>query len=163
MPKELKIILLCFFLFAIFTGWVVVKTNQTATISNDLAGVQAAANEDQFGNVPRLGGVVVKEYTFKNSTNQPMKLGRLTTSCMCTKAKVVIGNQESDLYGMESAGALNPPLGWTLNPGESGKVVVDFDPNAHGPQGVGPFRRVIQLYFQDPSGVKQFKFAGTII
>ena len=163
MPKELKIILSCFFILAIITFWIVIKTNQTTAVSTPVVGIKGDDKVDQLGNVPRLGGLIVKEYSFTNTTDKLVKLGRLTTSCMCTKAKVVIGSQESALYGMESSGDLNTPLNFELKPGESGKVVVNFDPNAHGPKGVGPFDRVIRLYFADPQSLKEFKFSGTII
>lgn len=163
MPKELKIILICFSLLFGITFWLIIKTSNTASTSTPVVGVQASDKVDQLGNVSRLGGLIFKEYTFKNTTNTSMKLGRLTTSCMCTKAKVVIGNQESTSYGMESTGDLNPSLNFELKSGESAKVIVDFDPNAHGPKGIGPFDRVIRLYFLNPQGIKEFKFSGTII
>lgn len=163
MPKELKIILLGFCLLAIISFWIIIKTSHTASTSTPVVGIQASDKVDQLGNISRLGGLIFKEYTFKNTTNTSMKFGRLTTSCMCTKAKIVIGNQESSSYGMESAGDLNPPLNFELKPGESAKVIVDFDPNAHGPKGIGPFDRVVKLYFLNPQGVQEFKFSGTII
>jgi hypothetical protein len=162
MPKELKIILIFFGILTILTAWIVLRTNQIATVTTKISNIEALETIDQLGEVPRLGGVVVKEYSFKNTGDQPVKLGRLNTSCMCTKAKVVIGDKESQQYGMESPGSLNPSLGYILAPGQTGKVVVYFDPDAHGPKGIGPFSRVISLYFQDPQGLKEFKFSGTV-
>ena len=43
------------------------------------------------------------------------------------------------------------------------KVAVNFDPAAHGPQGTGPFDRVVILTFSDPAGVKELTFNGTVV
>jgi len=137
-----------------------------------VAGVQANPEDYDLGNVPINGGLVTKEYELINDTDTNMKLGKLVTSCMCTQAKVIVGDKqslnsgdykESRFFGMEHPGDRNPSLNYEINPGETVKVVVNFDPAAHGPQGTGPFDRVVELTFNEPSGVKKLTFSGTVV
>lgn len=128
-----------------------------------VAGVQVNPENYDLGNVPINGGLVTKEYELKNDTESTMKLGNIVTSCMCTQAKVSVGDKESRFFGMEHPGDRNPSLGYEINPGETAKVTVNFDPAAHGPQGVGPFDRVVELTFNEPSGVKKLTFSGTVV
>jgi hypothetical protein len=128
-----------------------------------VAGVQVNPENYDLGNVPINGGLVTKEYELKNDTESTIKLGNVVTSCMCTQAKVTIGDKESRFFGMEHPGDRNPSLGYEINPGEKALVTVNFDPAAHGPQGIGPFDRVVEITFNDPSGVKKLTFSGTVV
>lgn len=82
---------------------------------------------------------------------------------MCTTASVQIGEQETKFFGMEGHGDANPPVNIEVGSGEEGKVIVKFDPAAHGPQGAGPFNRVVYLNFSDPAGIKELTFSGTVV
>ena len=62
---------------------------------------------------------------------------------------------------MEGHGDANPAVNLELKAGETAKVVVNFDPAAHGPQGTGAFDRIVWLYFSE--GVKELKFNGEVI
>ncbi len=128
-----------------------------------VAGIQISPQNYDLGNVELSGGLVTKEYEVKNDTDQPMKLQKLVTSCMCTQAKVSVGDRESRFFGMEHPGDRNPSINYEIPSGETAKVTVNFDPAAHGPQGVGPFDRVVTLTFSEPAGVKQLTFNGTVV
>ena len=82
---------------------------------------------------------------------------------MCTTASVQIGGKETKFFGMEGHGDANPPVNIEVGSGEEGKVMVKFDPAAHGPQGTGPFNRVVYLTFSDPAGMKELTFSGTVV
>ena len=116
-----------------------------------------------LGEVDINGGVVKREYEVKNVTDGTIKLKKLATSCMCTQAKVIVGDKETKFFGMEGHGDKNPPVNMEIAAGETAKVYVEFDPAAHGPQGVGPFDRIIWLTFSDPAGIKELKFDGTVV
>ena len=64
---------------------------------------------------------------------------------MCTKAFIV--EPDGTLKGPFSMPGMGyvPPADETINAGESRKVRVIYDPNAHGPAGVGPVDRFITL------------------
>jgi hypothetical protein len=126
-------------------------------------GIETSPEDYDLGNVPINGGIVTKEYEIKNTTDAPMTLGKIVTSCMCTEAKVSLGDHETRFFGMEHPGDKNPPINFEIPPGETAKVTVNFDPAAHGPQGVGPFDRVVSLIFKEPVGTKELTFKGAVV
>src|SRR3990172_3572332 len=133
-----------------------------------VAGVQVnniEVEEDYYnlGNVSIKGGIKTLEYKVKNTEDTSLKLKKIATSCMCTKAKVKVGDKETKFFGMEGHGDKNPPVNLEIGSNMEVLVTVEFDPAAHGPQGVGPFDRIIWLTFSDPAGVKELKFSGTVI
>ena len=128
----------------------------------EVKGVEAAPAFYEMGDVPINGGIVSREYLVKNNTGEDLTLRKIATSCMCTEAKVLIGGEETSYYGMEHATDKNPPINMSFAPGEAAKVVVNFDPAAHGPEGVGPFERDVWLTFSDPAGVKTLSFYGRV-
>lgn len=138
-------------------------TNEQTQPLAQVAGIQISPESYELGKVDLNGGLVTKEYEVKNDTDQTMKLQKIVTSCMCTQAKVSVGDKESRYFGMEHPGDRNPPINYEIQPGENAKVTVNFDPAAHGPQGVGPFDRVVTLTFSEPTGVRQLTFNGTVV
>lgn len=138
-------------------------TNANSQPLGQVAGMQISPESYSLGEVPLNGGIVTKEYELKNDTNSPMVLQKIVTSCMCTEAQAIVGNKQSRFFGMEHPGDRNPNLNYEINPGESAKVVVNFDPAAHGPQGVGPFDRVVMLTFSEPAGYTNLTFNGTVV
>lgn len=164
MPKELKIIFIALFVLPIIAFvWVVFKNGQPQSVLADISALSVSPTSISLGDVPRLGGIVTKEFTLKNTSNQTLKLKKITTSCMCTKAKVIVDGKETALFGMESPGDLNAPVNLEIKPNVEAKVIFEFDPNAHGPKGVGPIDRNIDLTFSIPQGVKELKFNGTVV
>lgn len=134
------------------------------TIPNvDVAGVEANPGYYDLADVPIKGGIVSKEYKIKNITDKVIKIKKVATSCMCTKAKIKTSRKETGFFGMEGHGDRNPSVNLELAPGEEAFVIVNFDPAAHGPSGVGPFDRTVWLTFSDPGGVKELRFSGKVI
>ena len=131
--------------------------------NTEVLGIEATPALYDLGEVPINGGIVTKEYLIKNTTDKTIRLKKIATSCMCTTASVDISGKTTKFFGMEGHGDLNPPVNIEVASGQEGKVIVKFDPLAHGPQGVGPFDRVIWLTFSDPAGVKELTFNGTVV
>ena len=131
--------------------------------NTEVLGIEATPAFYDLGEVPINGGIVTKEYSIKNTTDKTIKLKKLATSCMCTTASVDIGGKTTKFFGMEGHGDANPPVNMEIGAGQEGKVVVKFDPAAHGPQGTGPFDRVVWLTFSDPGGIKELTFNGTVV
>ncbi|MEK7112466.1 MAG: DUF1573 domain-containing protein [Patescibacteria group bacterium] len=129
----------------------------------EVLGIEANPSSYDLGNVPIAGGIITKEYTIKNTTDKSIKLKKIATSCMCTTASLELGGKSTKFFGMEGHGDLNPPVNIEVASGQEGKIIVKFDPAAHGPQGVGPFDRVIWLTFSDPAGVKELTFNGAVV
>jgi len=138
-------------------------TQEPASVSSEVLGIEATPPSYELGEVPINGGLVSKEYTVKNTSDKTIRLKKIATSCMCTTASFDIGGKTTKFFGMEGHGDANPPVNIEIPSGQEGKVVVKFDPAAHGPQGTGPFDRVVYLTFSDPGGVKELTFNGTVI
>lgn len=166
MSRETKIIVFAFIVVAVLAlggaFFLSSKSSGTAGQSESLLlNIESSPNFYDLGSVPINGGIVAKEYEVKNTTDRTLKLSRIATSCMCTLASVKIGDKETKFFGMEMTGDKNPLLNIDLKPGEIARVTTKFDPAAHGPQGVGPFDRIVWLYFNE--GIKELKFSGTVI
>lgn len=132
-------------------------------IQNTEAGVLTVSPTESMdlGSVPYGGGKVSRIFEIKNTSGSTVKLRKMTTSCMCTTVKVKIGERETKSFGMEMKGDLNPLVDFDLPAGQTAQAIFIFDPAAHGPQGVGPFDRVVTLYFD--AGYKELKFEGEVV
>ena len=98
-----------------------------------------------FGTISMKNGLVTKDFTVTNNTDKDIAIPSLVTSCMCTKAYFVKPDGASKgPFGMPSMGFV-PPLNETIKVGESVIVRAVYDPNAHGPAGVGPIDRFLVL------------------
>lgn len=81
-----------------------------------------------FGQVKQFGGTVSTNFTLKNTGAGTLEIGKITTSCSCTSAKI----EKSK-----------------LEPNESTKLTVTFDPNLHEePKDI--FKRIVFIPSNDP-------------
>lgn len=168
MPKDTKILIGILLGTFILLGGLVFLSSRNSSgeepkVTTEVQGIEVNPTSYSLGDVPINGGIVTKDYEVKNTSGKTLKLKKVSTSCMCTKAKVKIGDKESQLFGMEGMGDANPPLNWEMPDGQTATVTMDFDPAAHGPAGAGPIDRSIFLTFSDPAGVKELKFNGTVV
>lgn len=102
-----------------------------------------------FGTISMKNGTVGHEFVVTNGTGAPIQVSKVFTSCMCTTAYLETVGGEKGPFGMEGMGYV-PPADDTIAPGEARTVRIVFDPNAHGPAGVGEIDRFI--YLQDAKG-----------
>ncbi len=136
-------------------------SKEKTLVTTEVQGVEASPVHYELGDVPIKGGVVTKEYELKNTSEKDLELIKIVTSCMCTSASVRVGDKETRFFAMEMGGDKNPLISVKLKKGEVSKVTVRFDPAAHGPQGVGPFDRIVWLYFD--GGMKELTFKGVVV
>jgi len=103
-----------------------------------------------FGTISMKNGNVTKEFTVENTTDQDIMVSTVLTSCMCTSAFIVLpdGNIKGP-FKMPGMGYV-PPANEIIKAGESRIIRVVYDPNAHGPAGVGRINRFVTL--TDTSG-----------
>lgn len=120
------------------------------------------ANYD-IGRVVMKDGIIIREYEIKNNSSEILRLKKITTSCMCTRAQVVAGDKKTRLYAMEMGGAVNPVIDFDIPANSTAKLIVKFDPAAHGIQGTGPVERVVWLTFVDPVGTREVGFSGEVV
>ncbi|MEK7669202.1 MAG: DUF1573 domain-containing protein [Patescibacteria group bacterium] len=123
------------------------ETNSTASKSLLIASEKFY----DFGTISMKNGNVIKEFTVTNSGDKDVTVGTVLTSCMCTTA-LIVGPDGSTKgpFGMAGHGGSVPPANEIIKVGESRIIRVVFNPNAHGPAGVGPIDRFITI--TDTSG-----------
>ena len=136
-------------------------SKERTLVATEVKGIEAATTHYDLGDVPIKGGIVTREYEIKNTTGSDLELIKIVTSCMCTKASVKAQSGETKFFAMEMGGDRNPFISLKIKKDETAKVTVRFDPAAHGPEGVGPFDRVISLYFD--TGLKELTFKGVVV
>ena len=103
-----------------------------------------------FGTISMKDGNVTKEFTVTNPTDETVAITTVFTSCMCTTAFIVAPDGSvKGPFGMPGMGYV-PPADDVVLPGESRTIRVVYDPNAHGPAGVGRINRFVTL--TDASG-----------
>ncbi|MBI2466205.1 MAG: DUF1573 domain-containing protein [Candidatus Sungbacteria bacterium] len=141
-----NIIIYVLFTVAIVGGLVWIARPNKDTGADPTASVistlTAPENQYDFGSISMANGNVSKIFTVSNSSPEPVTLEKIYTSCMCTQANLILSGQKFGPYGMPGHG-LVPKVNRTLNAGETAEIEVVFDPNAHGPAGVGPIERII--------------------
>lgn len=127
---------------------VIVVTKPTPTAPVVARGTSMLVANDatyDFGAVPINGGLVRRTYVVKNTGTEPLTIGNMYTSCMCTTALMRVAGTTWGPFGMSGHGIGGGRMSAVLAPGEIAEVEAIFDPAAHGPAGVGPVARAIYL------------------
>ena len=111
-----------------------------------------------FGMISMKNGNVSKIFKVTNNSDQNIKAPSLTTSCMCTTAYILDRDgKRGRPYGMPGHGGTVPKANAIIKAGESLNIEVVYDPNAHGPAGVGLIERSVFLEDENDN-VIEFKF-----
>lgn len=104
-----------------------------------------------FGTISMASGNVTHIFKVTNPTSAEVIIPDVTTSCMCTLAYVVgPDGSKKGPFGMPGMGAATPKALEVIKAGEARDIEVVYDPNAHGPAGVGQIDR--QIYLRDSAG-----------
>ena len=128
------------------------RSSQTAGVSQNSGTISSLATSEKlydFGTISMKNGLVNHVFTVTNSSDKDIYVKKINTSCMCTNAYIESVSGEKGPFGMEGMGYL-PPANETIKVGESRGIKVVYDPNAHGPAGVGAIDRFV--YLTDTSG-----------
>ena len=141
--------------------------NQTAilvrgTQSSEQTGGELTAEETfhDFGNISMKNGKVSYSFKVKNAGLETAIVRKLYTSCMCTEANLVKSDgKKTGPFGMAGHGFI-PNINKKMMVGEEFEVEAIFDPNAHGPAGVGPIDRII--YVENDGELLELRIAGVV-
>lgn len=133
-----------------FAGSGRVAAPQTNTASAAFAADMSAFD---FGTISMAAGNVTHDFIITNTSDAPVTITEMYTSCMCTSAELTVGEKRFGPYGMPGH-ASTQAVGATLQPGESATVMAMFDPAAHGPAGVGQVVR--EIYLETSAGQAPF-------
>ncbi len=97
-----------------------------------------------FGVISMKNGNVDHVFKIANPTDKDVLIERLSTSCMCTTAYIIEGASRTGPFGMPGMG-YGSKASKLFRAGGTMDIDVVFDPNAHGPAGIGPMERTIDL------------------
>lgn len=140
------------------------RSIQSATSSQTEIAVKSALTASEtlydFGMVSMKNGKVSHRFKITNPTDKDVTAEYLSTSCMCTTVYIVDGSSQNGPYGMEGMGS-NGKAKMIFKPWETREIEVVFDPNAHGPAGVGPIQRYVTLTDAD-RGKLQLEIKGVV-
>ena len=132
-----------------------------ASVSGLTANVLSASETFfDFGKISMAGGVVNHAFKVKNKAGEPVKISKIYTSCMGTTAQIMAAEKEMGPFGMPGHGFV-PPANVTVAAGEEFEVTAFFNPNAHGPAGVG--RNDRSVYLETAAGeALEFQFTAYV-
>ncbi len=127
-------------------GYGFVSNNTVPASAEASTGVLAAAAAFyDFGTITMKDGNVSHEYTVTNTGSESVTIEKVYTSCMCTTAQITgADGEKSRAFSMPGHGG-SPYTSTTVAPGETITVEAVYDPNAHGPSGVGLADRLVYL------------------
>ncbi|MEK7606512.1 MAG: DUF1573 domain-containing protein [Patescibacteria group bacterium] len=115
-----------------------------------------------FGTISMKNGNVSKEFTVTNQSAEDILVSSLVTSCMCTTSFIVAPDGSvKGPFGMPGHGRSVPPANEMIPAGESRSIRVVFDPNAHGPAGVGSIERTVTLT-EDNGATLELEFKAVV-
>lgn len=138
------------------------KTTNSGQINGVSANAKLTADEKTFdwGEIAYSGTDATKTFTIKNSGTEVLKLTNIKTSCACTKAQVVIDDKSSPYFSMHTTSS------WIgeISPGKEASLTVIFDPDFHGPSGVGAVERLISMETNDAANPQiEFSLKGVVV
>ncbi len=113
--------------------------------------LSAAESSYNFGTISMKDGNVSKTFTIENKTSEPVTITKIYTSCMCTTAELETNKENFGPFGMPGHGFL-PRVDQTIKAKEKARIKVTYDPNAHGPAGIGKINR--QIFIETSNGRK---------
>ncbi len=123
---------------------------QNAAGSGAASPLAAPESFHDFGMISMKNGDVSYDFKVTNATDKDVMLPTLVTSCMCTSALIV--EPDGSIKGpflMPGMGYV-PPANELIKVGDNRIIRVVYNPNAHGPAGVGAIDRFVIL--TDSSG-----------
>lgn len=123
------------------------RANQSVSADEPIreSGLAAAETFYDFGEISMADGNVDKVFEVTNPTDKDITLERLTTSCMCTTAFILEDGARRGPFGMPGHGGPVARANEVIPAGGRLAIDVVYDPNAHGPAGVGEIDRFVYL------------------
>lgn len=113
-----------------------------------------------WGDISYSGPDASKTFTIKNTGTDILKLTNIKTSCACTYVQLTIEGKMSPKFGMHTTSS------WVgeVAAGREAQLTVVFDPDFHGPQGVGPMERLVSVETNDISNpALEFSLKGVVV
>ena len=116
--------------------------------------MEISPKEYDAGTVSMAADTVKKTFEIQNIGKGDLKITAISTSCMCTTARLRVGDKISSDFGMTRMG--DSPAFWSqkIAPGEKGYLEVTFNQAMHGEAGLGDIVRAIYISTDDEQNRK---------
>jgi hypothetical protein len=143
-------LLVCFSIVGLLFWGYISNSNTSASVSDTVgtetvSSLESTTTFHDFGTISMKNGNVSKDFVFTNSTQKDVVIKGIETSCMCTQAFLVaLDGFQKGPFGMSGMGGATS-LNEIVRPGEVRTLRVVYDPNAHGPAGVGSIDRFVTI------------------
>jgi hypothetical protein len=140
--------------------WLVMRNQPVQVQSSQGAVLGVGERVFDWGTIPLNGGEVTRSFEIENKGNAELQLANLKTSCMCTKARLIVGSEAGPWFAMHSQSQ------WVgkVPPGKKAQVEVVFDPAFHGPSGVGAIQRTVTMQTNDPNQSSlEFRLSANVV
>lgn len=157
--------IIIFSVFILGVGlFIVSKAPVKATLNKEKgAKIGIDYKQDTFGTVKLSSGLVIHRFPVKNIGQTDLKFANLASSCACTKVYFKTATRESPKASMKGMSGVSDWVG-VLKTGESGEMIMEFDPNFHGPAGVGKISRILSFETNVPdNSYVEFTLTGEVI
>lgn len=130
-----------------------IKDKLLASASIDSPKIIFEQTSYDFGEISQADGIAFTYFNIKNEGGSALIIDKLSTSCGCTSASIVYQGKEGPTFTMPGHGKENPK-NWSVAivPGDTAKIKVYYDPNAHGKQKEDTLAitRTISIFSNDP-------------
>lgn len=129
--------------------------NIAATDTVSSAKISVVEQPHDFGDIEIFAGKVSTNYTLKNEGTEAVTIIKAVTSCMCTEGE--IAGLTFGMHGSEVKSVTIPAGGEEV-------VKATYDPLAHGPNGVGPVTRMLNLETNSTETPKiELRFSANVV
>ena len=147
--KTIIISLLTFIIVLFGTAFLIFNNEKNTQAKKEPMTDKAIAvvnsNVYNWGEIPLRGKEVTASFKIQNQGSKVLELSDVQTSCACTTAYLEKNNQKSPLFGMHTKSSYT----MKLKPKEKAILHVIFDPDYHGPNGIGPITRIVTIKTND--------------
>lgn len=127
--------------------WISSAYSDSKEVLNPSAPAGALTADEKFfdfGKISMVNGKVKHNFKVKNLSANPVSIEKIYTSCMCTSGTLILKDKRFGPFGMPGHGAVSK-VSQIINSSEEAVIEAEFDPNAHGPAGVGTIQRAIYI------------------
>lgn len=145
-PKSRKrffpIFILAIALTAAIAAWAAFRQPAEIIAGEGILAIPVA--EHDFGPVPVSRGAVSTELPLANIGEEDLVISFLDSSCGCTTARIINGEEKGPVFGMSSHG--QSPTDWrtVIEPGQKASLKIYYDPMVH-PKFRGAAIRVVTI------------------
>lgn len=115
----------------LLVGFITYNATNNSVVASQVGSGQAVIEPQSidWGTISAAQGSVTKDFTIRNTGEGDLVVKKISTSCGCTTAQLVIDGEATRSFGMDHGNI--PVIKEVIPAGESAILRVTFDPNFH--------------------------------